>query len=169
MIARFEIGEVLLATSIGLVLRQLRVAVVPCHPSLLHQLAEEHSIHLREFGGLAERKRSLRIKRDGEFGPEPLGNLPLGNAEALEHRVRDIQGHPHAPHNTAVRRLTATPWSSQACQTPVGHHEYQSGSGRLMRTPGPKQSWRLSVDSGIRLSTESVSSALLYSIRGILR
>ena len=96
-IARFEIGEVLLATSIGDVLRQLRVAVVPCNPSLPHHLAERHSIHLREFGGFAKRKRSLSIECDGEFGPESLLNLPLGNAESLEHRVRDIQAHPHVP------------------------------------------------------------------------
>ena len=90
MIARFEIGEVLLATSIGDVLRQLRVAVVPGDSSLSHHIAEEHSIHLREFGGFAERKRSLSIEREGEFGPESLRNLPLWNAEALEHRVRNI-------------------------------------------------------------------------------
>ena len=78
-------------------MRQLRVAVVPCNPSLTHHLAEEHSIHLREFGGFAERKRSLSIECDGEFAPEPLRNLPLRNSEALEHRVRDVQGHPHAP------------------------------------------------------------------------
>ena len=64
-------------------MRQLRVAVTPCNPSLSHHLAEEHSIHLREFGGFAERKHSLSIERDGEFGRESLRNLPLGNAEAL--------------------------------------------------------------------------------------
>jgi len=78
-------------------LRQLRVAVVPCDPSLPHRFAESHSIHLREFGRFAEGERSLSIERDGEFGPEPLRNFRLGNAEAHEHRVRDIQGHPHAP------------------------------------------------------------------------
>jgi hypothetical protein len=46
--ARFEIGEVLLTTSIGDVLRQLSGAIVPCNPSLSHQLAEGHSIHLPE-------------------------------------------------------------------------------------------------------------------------
>ena len=97
MTARFEIGEVLLATSIGDVLRQLRVAVVPRNASLSHHPAEVHPIHLREFGGFAERKRSLGIECDGEFGPEPPRNLLLGNAEALKHRVRNIQGHPHAP------------------------------------------------------------------------
>ena len=97
MTARFEIGEVLLATSIGDVLRQLRVAVVPGNPSLSHHLAEGHSIHLREFGGFAERKRSLSIERDGQFGAESLLNLPFGNEESLEHRVRDNQAHPHAP------------------------------------------------------------------------
>ncbi len=97
MIARFEIGEVLLATSIGDVLRQLRIAIVPGNASLSHHLAKVHSIHLREFGGFAERERSLGIERDGEFGPESSRNLPLGNAEALEHRIRNIQGHPDAP------------------------------------------------------------------------
>ena len=71
-------------------MRQLRVAVVPCDPSLPHHLAESHSIHLREFGRFAEGERSLSIERDGEFGPEPLRNFRLGNAEAREHRVRDI-------------------------------------------------------------------------------
>jgi hypothetical protein len=69
---------------------------MPCNPSLSHHLAERHSIQLRKFGGFAERKRSLRIERDGKFGPESLRNLPFGNAETLEHRVRDIQAHPHA-------------------------------------------------------------------------
>ena len=55
MIARFEIGEVLLATSIGNVLRQLRLAVVPGDASLPHHFAESHSIHLGEFGGLTQR------------------------------------------------------------------------------------------------------------------
>jgi len=91
MIARFEIGDVLLITSIRGFLRQLRVAIVPWNSPLCHDLAEEHSIHLREFGGFTERKRSLSIERDGEFGPEPLRNLPFGNAEALEHRVQDVQ------------------------------------------------------------------------------
>ena len=95
MIARFEIGEVLLATSIGDVLGQLRVAVVPGNPSLSHRLAEKHSTHLREFSGFAKRKRSLSVEREGELGPESLRNLPLWNAEALEHRVRNIQAHPH--------------------------------------------------------------------------
>ena len=97
MTARFEIGEVILAMSIGDVLRQLGVAVMPGNASLSHHFAEVRSIHFREFGSFAERKRSLGIERDGEFDPEPLRNLPLGNAEALEHRVRDIQDHPHAP------------------------------------------------------------------------
>jgi hypothetical protein len=92
-----RLGEVLLATSIGEVLRQLGVAIVPGNASLSHHLAEVHSIHLREFCGFAERERSLCIERDGEFGPKSPRNLPLGNAEALEHRVRNVQGHPHAP------------------------------------------------------------------------
>jgi hypothetical protein len=50
-IARLEIGEVLLATSIGNVLRQLRLAVVPGDAPLPHHFAEGHSIHLGEFGG----------------------------------------------------------------------------------------------------------------------
>ena len=77
-------------------MRQLGVAIVPGNASLSHHLAEVHSIHLREFGGFAKRKRSLGVERDGEFGPESPRNPPLGNAEALEHRVRNIQG-PHAP------------------------------------------------------------------------
>jgi hypothetical protein len=52
----------LLATSIGDVLRQLPVAVVPGNASLSHHLAEGHSTHLREFGGCAERKRSLSVE-----------------------------------------------------------------------------------------------------------
>jgi len=83
MIARFEIGEVLLATSIGDVLRQIRVAVMPCNPSLFRDLAKSHSIHLREFGRLAERERSLSVERDGKFGPEALRNFRFGNAEVL--------------------------------------------------------------------------------------
>jgi hypothetical protein len=96
MIARFEIGEVLLATSIGDVLRQLGVAIVPRNSSLPQRLAQSRSAHLREFGRLAERERSLYIKRDCQFDPEPLGNFSLGNAEAFDHRIRDIQGYPHA-------------------------------------------------------------------------
>ena len=57
---------------------QLRVAVVPRNPSLPHHLAEEHSIHFREFGGFAERKRSLGIQcgkpRDGETTGRTGGN-----------------------------------------------------------------------------------------------
>src|ERR1022692_507930 len=112
-IATFEIGEVLLTTSIGEVLRQLRVAEVPRDPSLPHHFAESHAIHLREFGRLAEGERSLSIERDGEFGPGPLRNLRLGNTEALDHRVRDCQGHPHA--TTIPRFAGQTPllwWSS---------------------------------------------------------
>jgi hypothetical protein len=78
MTARFEIGEVLLATSIGDVLRQLGVAVVPGNASLSHHLAEVYSIHLREFGGFAERERSLCTERDGEFGPESPAISPSG-------------------------------------------------------------------------------------------
>jgi hypothetical protein len=94
-------------------LRQLRVAEVPRDPSLPHHFAESHAIHLREFGRLAEGERSLSIERDGEFGPGPLRNLRLGNTEALDHRVRDCQGHPHA---TPIPRFAGqTPllwWSS---------------------------------------------------------
>src|SRR5436189_2636921 len=95
MTAKFEIGDVLLTTSIGDVVRQLRVPVVPGNPSLSHHFPEEHSIHLGKFGGFAERKRPLRIERDGKLGPEALRNLSLWNAEALDHRVRNIQGQPH--------------------------------------------------------------------------
>jgi hypothetical protein len=80
MIARFEIGEVLLATSIGNVLRQLRLAVVPGDASLPHHFAEGHSIHLGEFGGLTERQRSLGIQRDSELSPEALRDFRFGNA-----------------------------------------------------------------------------------------
>jgi hypothetical protein len=49
-------------------LRQLRVAVVPRNPSLPHQLTEDHSIHLSEFGGFAKRKRSLRASAAESYG-----------------------------------------------------------------------------------------------------
>jgi len=63
---------------------------------LPYHFAESQSIQLRKFGRFAEGERSLSIERDGELGPEPLRNFRLGNAEAIKHRVRDIQGHPHA-------------------------------------------------------------------------
>lgn len=71
-------------------MRQLRAAEVPCDPSLPHHFAESHSSHLREFGRFAKGERTLSIERDGEFGPEPLRNFRLGNAEPLKHRVWDI-------------------------------------------------------------------------------
>ena len=55
-------------------MRQLRLAVVPGNASLPDHFAEDHSVHLGEFGGFTERKRSLGIQRDSEFGPEPLRN-----------------------------------------------------------------------------------------------
>ena len=90
MIARFEIGEVLLATSIKGVLRQLLVAVVPRDSALPNQLAEEHSTHLRQFGGLAERKRSLTVEGNRKLDSETLRNFSLGNAKSLDYGIRDI-------------------------------------------------------------------------------
>ena len=95
MMARLEMGEVLLATRIGDVLRQVRVGIVTGNAALPQQLAEHHSIHLREFGRLTERERSLSIERDGELGPEPRTDLGIRNTEPLDHRVRDMQGHDH--------------------------------------------------------------------------
>ena len=93
--ARLLIGEVLLATRIGDVLGKLPVAIMPGNPSLSHQLTEGQPFHLCKLGSLAQRQGALCIERQGKLRPQPLGNLPFGNAEALEHGVRDMQRHPH--------------------------------------------------------------------------
>ena len=72
-------GEVLLTTSIGNVLRKLRVAVVPDNAPLTCQFPEDHPRHLRKLRRLSQRERSLRIEREGEFGSEALSNLSFGH------------------------------------------------------------------------------------------
>jgi len=110
-------------------LRQLRVAVVPCDPPLPYHFAESQSVHLREFGPFAEGERSLSIERDGKLGPEPLRNFRLGNAEAPEHRVRDIQGDPHA---ITIQRF--------AGQTPVGSSLHAARPARRRHQQEPARS-----------------------------
>ena len=78
--ARLQIGEVLLATTIGDVLREVRVAVVPRDATLPDQIAEGHTLHLRKFGSLPECEGALSVECDRKLSPEPLRDLPLGNA-----------------------------------------------------------------------------------------
>ena len=54
MMARLQIGEVLLTTGIDDVLREVSIAIVPRYSPLPHQLTEEHPVHFREFGGLSQ-------------------------------------------------------------------------------------------------------------------
>ena len=81
--ARLQIGEVLLATSIGDVLREVCFAVVPGDATLPDQIGEGHTLHLRKFGSLPECEGALSVECDRKLNPEPLRDLPLGNAKAL--------------------------------------------------------------------------------------
>ena len=54
MMAKLQIGEVLLATCIGDVLREFRVAIVPGDAPVPDQFTKRHALHLRKFGGLPE-------------------------------------------------------------------------------------------------------------------
>ena len=82
-------------TTIGDVLREIRVAVVPGDATLPDQIAEGHTVHLRKFGSLPECEGALSVECDRKLSPEPLPDLPLGNAKALKHRIRDIQHQSH--------------------------------------------------------------------------
>jgi hypothetical protein len=53
MIARFEIGEVLLATTISNVLGQFRFAIVSGDTPAPDQFSEGYAIHFGKFGSLA--------------------------------------------------------------------------------------------------------------------
>jgi hypothetical protein len=95
MIARLEIGDVSLVTSIAEVLRQVLTAVMARNTSLADQLTERQPTHLRQFSSLPERERALRIESHGQFYLQSAWNLFLGQTEALNYRIRDGQCQRH--------------------------------------------------------------------------
>ena len=107
MTARFEIGEVLLATSTGDVLRQLRVAVMPGNPALSHHLAEGQSIHLREFGGFAEREARLGHRSRWRVRSGVAAQSPPRECGGLGAPSPEYSGSSPCPHDTALRRSNA--------------------------------------------------------------
>src|SRR6058998_2726477 len=92
MIARFEIGEVSLATSMGLVVRQVFLAVVAWNAPLAQQFPERDATRLGQFSRFSEGKDTLGVEGESQFVFETLGNLFVGQTHALEDRVRDLQG-----------------------------------------------------------------------------
>lgn len=67
MMARLEIGEVLLTANIGEILRQILVAVVTWNAALAHQLIEKNPAHFRKLRCFAQGQHSLGVQRDGQF------------------------------------------------------------------------------------------------------
>ena len=76
-------------------MREVRVPVVPGDATLPDQIAEANTFHLRKFGSLPECEGTLSVECDRKLSPEPLRDLPLGNAKALQYRIRDIQHQSH--------------------------------------------------------------------------
>ena len=91
MLARFEIGDVLLTASIFEVLRQVAVGVVTRNVATRDQFGERKSARTGQFAGLTERKNTLRIKRKGEFSSQARLNLRNWQAKAAGYGFRNVE------------------------------------------------------------------------------
>jgi hypothetical protein len=91
MMARLEIGEVLLTASIGKIEVQVVLGVMPGNIAARDKVGESITRRTGQFAGFAKRQDALRIEGDGKFTPESGFDLGYGEPQAACHGFGNVE------------------------------------------------------------------------------